>query len=87
MYLNKIDNDFMKVVINMYVHDLLFIVRKELHISNGFCNPADRKLKLSKRRYAYECTKCESKFRGEKRRVRDHVYKYHLALDGKPFYC
>jgi hypothetical protein len=49
--------------------------------------PADLKLKLAKRGYAYECIKCEEKFRGEKRRVRAHVYKYHLALDEVPFYC
>lgn len=49
--------------------------------------PVEMKAKLAKRGYAYECVKCGSKFRGEKRRVRAHVYKYHLALDEVPFYC
>ena len=43
------------------------------------------KEKMSKRGYAYRCPKCDV-FKGEKRYVKAHIYKYHVALD-VPFYC
>ena len=42
--------------------------------------------KIANRGYAYECVKC-GVYRGEKRYVEAHIFKYHLALDQVPFYC
>ena len=44
------------------------------------------KEKISKRGYAYRCRKCHI-FKGEKRYVETHIYKFHVALDEVPYYC
>lgn len=48
---------------------------------------AEMRAKVMKRGLAYECIKCGPAFRGEKRYVRAHIYKYHVSLDEVPFYC
>jgi hypothetical protein len=54
----------MKVNVNMYVHIFYLLTEKSDTTVMDSVIPADLKLKLAKRGYAYKCIKCENKFRG-----------------------
>ena len=47
---------------------------------------ADLEKEILRRGRAYQCLLCEN-YKGEKRHVIPHIYKYHIPLDSAPFYC
>lgn len=51
-----------------------------------FIQMADLEKEILRRGRAYQCLLYDQ-YKGEKRHVIPHVYRYHIPLDSAPFYC